>query len=178
MNKWMRTFHRKVSPWLFALLIVSAVTGMTYRVGRAWLGMTKPTGDAVMNVHTGSWIGSWAGPFYILIVGGGLLFLLVTGGVLLVRSRAKIGARAWHRWAAVVFILPLTITAVTGILCGLDGVWYSLPKNVSSLAMTLHEGRWLGKAGRPFYVLFVGLGLLTLGAAGLKLTGLFRKRSG
>lgn len=175
MNKWMRTFHRKASPWLFALLIVSAVTGMSYRVGRAWFGMTKPTGDAIMNVHTGSWIGSWASPFYILLVGGGLVFLLVTGGVLLVRSKARQGARAWHRWAAFVMLLPLAITAVTGILCGLDGAWYSLPKNVSRFAMTLHEGRWLGQAGRPFYVLFVGLGLLVLGAAGLRLTGLFRR---
>lgn len=175
MNKLMRTFHRRVSPWIFALLIVSAVTGMGYRVGRAWFGMTKPTGDAIMNVHTGSWIGPWAAPFYILLVGGGLLALLVTGLVLLMRSRAKQGARGWHRWAAIILVLPLIITAVTGIMCGLDGIWYSLPKNVSSFAMTMHEGRWLGKAGRPFYVLFVGLGLLILGGAGLRLTGLFRK---
>lgn len=175
MSTRLRAIHRRVSPWIFALLIVSATTGMLYRVGRAWFDMTRPTGDVVMNIHTGTWTGPLS-PAYILLVGGGLLTLLITGLTMLIRSRARHGARAWHRWAAYVLTIPLLLTAITGIVSGLDGVWYDLPKNLGSLSMTLHEGRWLGKAGRPFYVLFVGMGILILGLSGLRLTGLFKKR--
>ena len=177
MNKTIRTFHRQVSPWIFALLIVSATTGMIYRLGRAWFGMTKPTGNAVLHVHTGEWISPAIAPYYMLVVGGGLLALLITGSFLLWQSRAKKGARAWHRWLGLVFLLPLTATAVTGVACGLDGVWYSLPKETENLLMSIHEGGWLGKTYKPFYVLVLGLGTLGLGGAGLRLTGLFRRKS-
>lgn len=175
MSPRLRTIHRQISPWIFALLIISATTGMLYRVGRAWFGMSRPVGDAVMTVHTGSWTGP-LGPFYILLVGGGLLALLITGLTMLFRSRAKHGPRAWHRWTAYLLTIPLILTAITGILSGLDGTWYHLPDNVGSLSMSLHQGSWLGKELRPFYILLVGLGLLTLGISGLRLTGLFKKR--
>ena len=43
--------------------------------------------------------------------------------------------------------------------------------------MTIHEGAWLGPSLKPFYVLLLGLGLLVLAATGLRLTGLFGRRS-
>ncbi len=43
----LRKLHRVISPWLVPLLLLPAVTGLTYRIGRAWFGMTKETGKKV-----------------------------------------------------------------------------------------------------------------------------------
>lgn len=175
MKKNLRTFHRRLAPWIFVLAAVSAVTGMVYRIGRAWFGMNKETGNAVLDIHTGEWISPAFSPFYVLLVGGGLLFLLGSGAFLLWQGRAKAGARYWHRVLGAVLLLPLTATVVTGILAKLGEEWFGLSEDTGKLLMTIHEGRWLGQGGRPFYVLLVGLGLLALGVFGLRL--LLPKRS-
>ena len=55
--------------------------------------------------------------------------------------------------------------------------WFPLPDETLDLFMTIHEGAWLGPSLKPFYVLLLGLGLLVLAATGLRLTGLFGRRS-
>lgn len=169
MKKNLRTFHRRLAPWIFVLAAVSAVTGMVYRIGRAWFGMNKETGNTVLDFHTGEWINAAFSPVYVLLVGGGLLFLLGTGAVLWWQGRTRAGARFWHRVLGVVLMLPLTATVLTGILAKLGEEWFGFSENTGKLLMTIHEGRWLGQDGRPFYVLFVGLGLLALGISGLRL---------
>lgn len=178
MKKSVRPLHRRLAPWIFALAAVSAVTGILYRLGRAWFGMGKETGNAVLALHTGEWLGPAISPFYVLLVGGGLLFLLGSGGVLLRQGGAKAGARHWHRVAGAVLLLPLTATVVTGILAKLGEEWFGFSDETGKLLMTIHEGRWLGQGGRPFYVLVVGLGLLALGMSGLRLLWPKRRRPG
>ena len=48
----LRLIHRRLSPWLFILLALSAITGLTYRVGKAWFGMDKEPGKLLMSIHT------------------------------------------------------------------------------------------------------------------------------
>lgn len=176
MKKNLRLFHRRFAPWIFLLAAVSAITGMVYRIGRAWFGMSKETGSTILDIHTGEWISPAISPFYLLIVGGGLLVLLGTGAFLLWQSRAKAGARYWHRVLAAVLMLPLTATVLSGVVYKVGEEWFGISDATGKLLMTIHEGRWLGQAGRPFYVLFVGLGLLLLGISGLRL--LLPKRGG
>lgn len=178
MKKIIRIFHRRLAPWIFLLAAVSAITGMVYRVGRAWFGMGKETGSAVLDIHTGEWTGSAFSPIYVLLVGGGLLVLLGTGAFLVWQSRAKAGARFWHRVLGAVLLLPLTATVLTGILAKLGEEWFGFSDETGKLLMTIHEGRWLGPGGRPFYVLFVGLGLMALGISGVKLLLQARSRPG
>lgn len=162
-----RRLHRKLSPYLFALVAVSAVTGVIYRAGKKWFGMGGQTGQAVMEWHTGEWLGESASPFYVLLAGAAMLFLLTTGGALLFQKSGASALRRWHRILGVVLLLPLFATAVTGVLYKTGQAWFGISEDTADLLMTIHEGGWLGKGPKVYYSVVMGCGLLALGVLGL-----------
>lgn len=169
-----RKLHRWLSPLLFVLIAMSAITGLVYRAGKMWFGMDGQTGQAVMEMHTGEWLGPSAPPFYVLVTGLGLLFLILTG-LFMLRQRAGNGkARWWHRTLGALLLLPLAATAVTGIFYETGQAWFGISEETADLLMTIHEGAWLGKHLKVWYVVVTGCGLLAMGLFGLAL--LRRKR--
>jgi hypothetical protein len=56
----LRILHRQLSPWILPLLLFSAITGLVYRIGRAWFAMSKETGNSILKLHAGEWLGSTA----------------------------------------------------------------------------------------------------------------------
>ena len=170
-----RKLHRKLSPWLFALAAVSAVTGVVFRAGKKWFGMDGQTGQSVMEWHTGEWLGPALSPFYVLLSGLALLFLIVTGAAMLWQKAGKGTARTWHRVLGVVLLLPLGATAFTGMLYKTGQAWFGISEDTAHLLMTIHEGAWLGRNLKVYYSVVTGCGLLALGFLGLAL--LRRKKS-
>lgn len=170
-----RKFHRRVAPFLFVLLSVSAVTGIAYRAGKKWFGMDGQTGQAVMAWHTGEWLGPTIAPFYVLLTGAGLLFLLVTGFFMLRQRGGRGTSLWWHRALGAVLALPLALTAVTGVAYELGQSWFGISEEAADFLMTVHEGGWLGRKFKVYYVLVTGSGLLVLGIFGL---ALMRRKSG
>ncbi len=164
-----RKLHRKLSPWLFALVAVSAVTGVVYRAGKKWFGMDGQTGQSVMEWHTGEWLGPALSPFYVLAAGLALLFLVVTGATILWQRAGKGTARRWHRVLGAVLLLPLAATAVTGMLYKTGQAWFGISEETARLLMTIHEGAWLGRGNKVYYSVLTGCGLLALGFFGLAL---------
>lgn len=162
-----RKLHRQLSPWIFVVLVVSVLTGVGYRVGRAWFGMEREMGGWLMDLHTGEWLGSAVSPFYLLLPGLGLLFVAVSGFAVLLQRRSHLRLRLWHRILGAVLLLPLTVTALTGLAYKLGHAWFGWGKGDGDWLMTLHEGAWLGKDARAYYVLVTGGGLLALGLLGL-----------
>ncbi len=175
MNNTPRKFHGRVSPWLVLPLLIVLSTGITYRVGRAWFGMSKNTGESVLHIHTGAWLGARGSSAWILINGFGLLALVLTGLYLVATSRSRGNPRYFHRVAGAILMVPLAVSAVTGMAFHFGEK--SFPKGTNDLLMSLHQGSWLGPALRPFYILAIGLGLLAMMVTGLKLAGLLRKRA-
>ncbi len=180
-----RKFHRKVALVCFPLLAVSALTGLTYRLGRNWFKMSDETGAVVRSIHEGKYLGELLSPFYVLLTGLGLLLLIVSGLTMVRRRAAPAGhkprrnARWFHRMAAIAFVLPLVVTAVTGIGFRLTQSWLGWPKERAQLLMDIHQGTYFfSKEYRLYYVLVVGMGLLVMLSTGLKLLGIFRKRAG
>ena len=174
MHPALRKWHRKFSPYLFVLVLVSAVTGVVYRAGKKWFGMDGQTGQSVMEVHTGEWLGPSLSPFYVLLTGAALLFLIGTGAVMLWQRAGQGTARAWHRVLGGVLLLPLAATAVTGMLYKTGQAWFGISEETARLLMTIHEGAWLGRGLKVYYSVVLGCGLLALGCFGLAL--LCRKR--
>lgn len=171
-----RMFHRKLGPWLVLPLVVTLVTGVTYRLGRAWFGMEKETGWKILDVHTGEWAGEVFSLFYVGLTGLCLLAMIGTGARLIFQSKSKLPVRRWHRVAGLVLMLPLTATAVTGIAYRFGEAWFKIPEETGDFLMMIHQGSWLGKPFTPFYVLLLGAGLAYLLGTGLKMSGIWPKR--
>ena len=162
----LRTVHRTIGKVLFPFLTVTAVTGLTYRIGRNWFGMSKETGEVVRSIHEGSIVGKAFAPIYVLVVGLALLAMIGAGVSMWRRSARSAAAsprsRRWHHLASFVFAAPLALSAVTGIGYRLGRSWLGWSEDATKLLMSLHQGSWLGPKWRALYVVFVGLGLLYL----------------
>ena len=164
-------FHRALAPWLALPLFVSLATGICYRLGRAWFHLDNSWGERLLNIHDGAWLGAPAALAYVLAIGSGLLALVFTGRKMLFKSSTLKRHRSTHRVFGYILLLPLAISAVTGMAFKVGEEWIGVPDDLLNVLLSLHEGAWLGKTFRPWYVLFVGLGLLGLIVSGLRVAG-------
>lgn len=170
-----RALHKWLAAWIALPLVISLVTGIIYRVGRSWFGMTKPVGNEILKFHTGEWIGESFSHGYILLTGLGLLTLVLTGGALLFQKKSARTSRRLHRWMGTILLLPLFATSTTGIAYHFGEKVLHFSEPTQKLLMTIHQGSWLGPQLRPFYILFIGVGLLFLIISGLKFILNFRQ---
>lgn len=176
----LRKLHRKSAPILFLPLLLTALTGVAYRIGRTWFGLSESVGDIFLEIHQGEFLGDALVPIYVLLVGLGLLGMLVTGIVMVIqrkpsKAQPKKDYRWVHRILAPITFLPLLLSASTGIAYRLGRAWFGLPREQASFLMSLHQGSYFGTVGRSIYVFLVGLGLVALLVTGLQMTPLFRK---
>ncbi|MEY3894844.1 MAG: hypothetical protein RLZZ214_363 [Verrucomicrobiota bacterium] len=172
----LRILHRKLSPWVLPFLLLSAVSGLVYRLGRAWFGMSKEMGGKILHLHAGEWLGVNGSVVYLFILGGALLFLIVSGLWMACTSKTpKVALRKSHRLLAVAFSLPLVVTAVTGMAYQAGGKWFHADEATLKLLLSLHQGSWLGPTLRPFYILLLASGLIALCLTGLRM--LLRKKA-
>lgn len=80
--------------------------------------------------------------------------------------------RLWHRLVGAVFLLPLAVSAISGIAYR-TGEACDMSEDSLDLLMSIHEGDWMGKDIKPFYISVLGLGLVLAAVSGVVL--LFRK---
>lgn len=179
----LRKLHRQIAPILFLPLMVSTLTGISFRLGRSWFQIPHEVSNILLVIHQGEYLGQPLVPIYVLLVGTGALGLLTTGVTMLIQgqrrpSRPKRGftGRQIHRLVAPILCLPLFATATTGIAYRLGQNWFGLGQPQISLLLRIHQGSYLGPILRHFYVLFLGLGLLVLLTTGINMTGILRKR--
>jgi hypothetical protein len=104
-----------------------------------------------------------------LLTGTALLFLVVSGAVMLWQRAGRGVARTWHRVLGAVLLLPLAATALTGMLYKAGQSWFGISEETADLLMTIHEGGWLGRDLKVYYSVTLGSGLLALGFFGLAL---------
>jgi uncharacterized iron-regulated membrane protein len=191
-----RTLHRWIALITLPFLAVSAITGLVYRIGRSWFGMSNDTGGVVRSIHEGAYLGETIGPVYVLFTGGALLTLAVSGATMW-RRRDLFGTSAgdgqagkaerrpprrtvrwFHRIVSMALVLLLATTAATGLAYRLSQAWLGWPKERAQWLMDIHQGTLIfGKDHRVYYVLVVGLGLLFMLATGAKLIRWSRGRS-
>lgn len=82
-----RRWHGRFGPLLLLPLLNSALTGVSYRLGKDWLGLNRDQVHWLMVLHEGEWLGTPGKSLYVLSLAVGVLWLLGTGSVL-----------AWNRY--------------------------------------------------------------------------------
>ena len=82
--------------------------------------------------------------------------------------------RKFHRQIAPILFLPLFFTACTGVAYRVARSWFGVSSEVGEFLMYIHQGTFLGKELRVFYVLLNGLGVLAMLFTGIYMTNIFR----
>ncbi|NEO88083.1 MAG: PepSY domain-containing protein [Spirulina sp. SIO3F2] len=78
-RKLLRSLHRTIAPFVMLPLVITILTGVTYRLGKSWFGLTRDQVHWLMVIHEGEYLGKFLEPFYVLLNGLGALFMLTTG---------------------------------------------------------------------------------------------------
>ncbi|MBE9118748.1 PepSY domain-containing protein [Lusitaniella coriacea LEGE 07157] len=81
-----RKLHRTIAPIVLLPLLVTVFTGVTYRLGKSWFGLSRDRVHFLMTIHEGEYLGDTLEPLYVLLNGLGLLWMLITGGMMLWQS--------------------------------------------------------------------------------------------
>lgn len=84
--------------------------------------------------------------------------------------------RKLHRKFAPIIFLPVFITAFTGVFYRVARSWFGISEELGDFILSIHQGEFLGKDLRVFYVLLNGLGLIAMVATGIIMTGIFRSK--
>ena len=80
-----RRLHGAVAPFVLAPLVITVFSGMAYRLLKDWGGLGRDQVHLLMVLHEGEWLGQTLEPFYVLLNGLGLLWMLMTGATLLLQ---------------------------------------------------------------------------------------------
>jgi uncharacterized iron-regulated membrane protein len=179
-----RKIHRKIAPILFLPLMVSALTGISYRLGKSWFGMSGDSAHIFMVIHQGEYLGDQLKPIYILLLGLGLLGAIATGLTMTVifnktaknQANSRLDFRQVHRLLAPIIFLPLIVSALTGITYRIGKSWFGMSADSADIFRQIHQGEYFGDIGKPIYVFLVGLGLIAMLITGINMTGIFRRR--
>ena len=92
MVKWqkkVREFHSLMAPIVLLPLLVTVTTGVIYRLGKSWFGLSRDQVHFLMVIHEGEFFGQFFEPIYVLLNGLGLLWMLITGLFMLINSYKK-----------------------------------------------------------------------------------------
>ncbi len=74
-----RQFHQRLAPWIFLPLLISALTGLFYRISKDLLGFSRDDVHWLMSIHEGEWLGKNGELIYVVLNSLGLLWMLITG---------------------------------------------------------------------------------------------------
>ncbi|ELR97151.1 hypothetical protein [Gloeocapsa sp. PCC 73106] len=78
----LRKWHRTIAPIVLLPLFLTVCTGVTYRLAKDWFGLSRDQVHFLMSIHEGEYLGHALEPFYVLLNGLGLLWMLITGGAM------------------------------------------------------------------------------------------------
>ncbi len=84
-----RKLHQTVAPIVLLPLLVTVCTGVTYRIAKSWFGLSRDQVHWLMTLHEGEYLGQTLEPFYVLLNGLGVLWMLITGGIMVGQNISK-----------------------------------------------------------------------------------------
>ncbi|MBE7385333.1 MAG: PepSY domain-containing protein [Leptolyngbya sp. SIO1E4] len=89
-----RRLHATLAPFVLLPLFMTVTTGVIYRLGKSWLGLSRDQVHFLMVLHEGEYLGETIAPIYVLLNGLGLLWMLATGGMVACQNIMR--SRGWR----------------------------------------------------------------------------------
>lgn len=90
----LRRWHGLIAPLVLAPLLITVISGMSYRLLRDWGGLSRDQAHVLMVLHEGEWLGHAGETVYVALNGLGLLWMLISGGGLLLQRWRRPAARS------------------------------------------------------------------------------------
>ncbi len=81
-----RKWHSTLAPIVMLPLMITVSTGVTYRLSKDWFGLSRDQVHFLMSIHEGEYLGHTLEPFYVLLNGLGVVWMLVTGGIMVFQN--------------------------------------------------------------------------------------------
>jgi hypothetical protein len=78
-----RKLHRTIAPIVLLPLLITVTSGVLYRLSKDWFGLSRDQVHFLMTLHEGEYLGPTLEPVYVLLNGLGLLWMLVTGSIMI-----------------------------------------------------------------------------------------------
>ena len=81
-----RKWHSTLAPIIMLPLMMTVSTGVIYRLSKDWFGLSRDQVHFLMTIHEGEYLGHTLEPFYVLFNALGVLWMLVTGGIMVFQN--------------------------------------------------------------------------------------------
>ena len=81
-----RKWHSTLAPIVMLPLMMTVSTGVIYRLSKDWFGLSRDQVHFLMSIHEGEYLGQTLEPFYVLLNGLGVVWMLVTGGIMVFQN--------------------------------------------------------------------------------------------
>ena len=91
-----RQLHATLAPFVLLPLLVTVTTGIAYRLGKSWGGLSRDQVHWLMTIHEGEYLGAAGEPIYVLLNGLGLLWMITTGAIMAGQNLTR--SPWWRRW--------------------------------------------------------------------------------
>jgi len=171
-----RKIHGLIGPIFASTLILTAITGFSYRWFRNAFHYPKENVDWLLEVHQGKGLLQGFELFYTLFNAVGIFALLFTGYGMIrqffwkgsYQRRIPRTSREFHQKLSSIVLIPLGISAFTGVLYRYLTIVFGYSHDEVGVLMFIHQGDFLLFTGANLvYTFIVGVGLLSMAISGL-----------
>ena len=173
MNRAFRKLHLRIAPILLIPLLATAITGILAGLVNRF-GLPDILIDGLIMIHQGNFLGRKLVPFYVLLMGLGILALglttLINGRDNLIFRQTKSNIASIYKSLALILVFPLAVCVETGVAYRLGTDWLNMPKEQTAIFLAIHSGAPLGTVLGILYIFITGLSLIALSIIGIEMT--------
>lgn len=170
MNRVFRKLNLKIAPILLLPLIITSITGIILGLGTRFGLLPQIIVNALLIIHQGRFLGEKLAPFYVLILGLGVLTIGLTILIKirdnLIFKQAKSSAVNVYKTLALIIVFPLAICVETGVAYRLGTDWIKMTNEQTAIFLSMHTGKPLTTILGIIYTLVTGFGLILLSILG------------